>query len=374
MNLLEDCGGRICGTDYMFCHALDLIPRTCRRWRPWRGWRWPIRWSARRRIGRNGSVAEMRRFGAEAVVISRIPGASHCARKGRSSARSSARSADCRCVEIEVPPITDAMRPTLRTRLEALVETVSRNGEADDVRRNRCRLAGDQGRADRRRRSRGSWPPAQVDQGVEQDRLACELFERLLGRTAASAGRTFVGSSPPATAATPSRSPTRPSPRSPATRWACITSCPDARTVIDIGGQDSKLIRLDDGGRVRDFAMNDRCAAGTGRFLEVVADRLGVSLDDLGPMAAGAAVRPPSAACAWSSPRRRSSACSPAAGPRGHRRRRADGHRGADRRHGRPQRRAADRLHRRRGPHLRAWRRRCRRPSAGRWLSRPSPR
>jgi hypothetical protein len=40
---------------------------------------------------------------------------------------------------------------------------------------------------------------------------------------------------------------------------------PDARTIIEIGGQDSKVIQLEDGGRVRDFAMNDRCAAGSGR-------------------------------------------------------------------------------------------------------------
>jgi predicted CoA-substrate-specific enzyme activase len=43
---------------------------------------------------------------------------------------------------------------------------------------------------------------------------------------------------------------------------------PEARTVVDIGGQDSKVLRLEAGGRVRDFVMNDRCAAGTGRFLE----------------------------------------------------------------------------------------------------------
>jgi predicted CoA-substrate-specific enzyme activase len=61
---------------------------------------------------------------------------------------------------------------------------------------------------------------------------------------------------------------------------------PDAATVIDIGGEDSKLIRLDGQGKVRDFAMNDRCAAGTGRFLEVVAHRLGAGLDVLGDMAA----------------------------------------------------------------------------------------
>ena len=56
---------------------------------------------------------------------------------------------------------------------------------------------------------------------------------------------------------------------------------PDARTIIEIGGQDSKVIHLEDGGRVRDFAMNDRCAAGTGRFLEMVASRLGVDWEKL---------------------------------------------------------------------------------------------
>ena len=60
---------------------------------------------------------------------------------------------------------------------------------------------------------------------------------------------------------------------------------PDARTVIEIGGQDSKLLRLDAGGGVRDFAMNDRCAAGTGRFLEMVATRLEVPLASLGDLA-----------------------------------------------------------------------------------------
>lgn len=60
---------------------------------------------------------------------------------------------------------------------------------------------------------------------------------------------------------------------------------PDARTVVDIGGQDSKLLRLEPDGRVRDFVMNDRCAAGTGRFLEVVAERLGVRVGDLGALA-----------------------------------------------------------------------------------------
>ena len=60
---------------------------------------------------------------------------------------------------------------------------------------------------------------------------------------------------------------------------------PGTRTIIDIGGQDSKLIQLDDTGNVRDFVMNDRCAAGTGSFLEMVARRLKRSLDELGKLA-----------------------------------------------------------------------------------------
>lgn len=56
----------------------------------------------------------------------------------------------------------------------------------------------------------------------------------------------------------------------------------EARCVIDIGGQDSKAIALDDQGRVLRFEMNDKCAAGTGRFLEVMARLLEIDLDDLG--------------------------------------------------------------------------------------------
>ncbi|GAB4363211.1 MAG: acyl-CoA dehydratase activase [Deltaproteobacteria bacterium] len=58
---------------------------------------------------------------------------------------------------------------------------------------------------------------------------------------------------------------------------------PEARTVLDIGGQDSKVIRIGPDGRVADFAMNDKCAAGTGRFLEVMARALEMDLEELGP-------------------------------------------------------------------------------------------
>ncbi len=57
---------------------------------------------------------------------------------------------------------------------------------------------------------------------------------------------------------------------------------PDAHTVIDLGGQDSKAIALDDSGRVVDFVMNDKCAAGTGRFLEVMAHALEIGIENLG--------------------------------------------------------------------------------------------
>ncbi|MCF8090526.1 MAG: acyl-CoA dehydratase activase [Desulfotignum sp.] len=63
---------------------------------------------------------------------------------------------------------------------------------------------------------------------------------------------------------------------------------PDARTVLDIGGQDSKAIALFDTGKVKKFEMNDRCAAGTGKFLEIMAATLGFALADFGAQALAA--------------------------------------------------------------------------------------
>ena len=60
---------------------------------------------------------------------------------------------------------------------------------------------------------------------------------------------------------------------------------PQIRTILDIGGQDSKAIKLSENGEVKDFVMNDKCAAGTGRFLEMIARTLEVSLDELGAIA-----------------------------------------------------------------------------------------
>jgi predicted CoA-substrate-specific enzyme activase len=57
---------------------------------------------------------------------------------------------------------------------------------------------------------------------------------------------------------------------------------PDVQTILDIGGQDSKAISLNASGKVAKFEMNDRCAAGTGKFLEIMAQTLGYRLDEFG--------------------------------------------------------------------------------------------
>ena len=64
--------------------------------------------------------------------------------------------------------------------------------------------------------------------------------------------------------------------------------CPDTDTVIDVGGQDSKVILLDPAGTVADFLMNDKCAAGTGRFLEMACSRAGTDIEHLDDFVAGA--------------------------------------------------------------------------------------
>lgn len=66
----------------------------------------------------------------------------------------------------------------------------------------------------------------------------------------------------------------------------CLYSLPLTRTIIDIGGQDSKIICLDDNHKVKEFLMNDKCAAGTGRFLEMTASRLECSISELPILAA----------------------------------------------------------------------------------------
>jgi predicted CoA-substrate-specific enzyme activase len=118
------------------------------------------------------------------------------------------------------------------------------------------------------------------DQGVAQDKLASQAFDELLhgvnlsrkditGIVATGYGRNLI-----------------PWANTAITEITCHAHgvchlLPETRTIIEIGGQDSKIIRLEDHGTVRDFSMNDRCAAGCGRFLEVVANRMQVSLPEL---------------------------------------------------------------------------------------------
>ena len=70
----------------------------------------------------------------------------------------------------------------------------------------------------------------------------------------------------------------------------------DDCTIIDVGGQDTKVILVEHG-MVRDFLMNDKCSAGTGKFLEVMANRLGVTLQELFELAAEGQVLPISSLC-----------------------------------------------------------------------------
>jgi predicted CoA-substrate-specific enzyme activase len=124
-----------------------------------------------------------------------------------------------------------------------------------------------------------------MDQGVEQDVLAQTLLQRLLEKqgiarqdvhkiVATGYGRKLITVADETITEITCQA------------WGIRHRMPEARTIVDIGGQDSKLLRLNGDGTVQDFSMNDRCAAGTGRFLEVVATRLGVKLGALGELAA----------------------------------------------------------------------------------------
>jgi len=123
MNLLEDWGGRICGSDYMFTHALDFIPEDLP---PLEALARvaladPMVGSTRERARR--IVAECRTYQAEAVVISRIPGASHCAREGAIIRQIVLEDLGIPAVELEIPSVSDALLPSLASRLQALLET-----------------------------------------------------------------------------------------------------------------------------------------------------------------------------------------------------------------------------------------------------------
>lgn len=122
------------------------------------------------------------------------------------------------------------------------------------------------------------------DQGIDQDALASQLLQELLDQeqlrradigaiVATGYGRRLIHLADTTVTEVTCQA------------WGVRRRVPDAHAVIDIGGQDSKVLRLKPDGGVADFVMNDRCAAGTGRFLEVMATQLGVKLSALGTLA-----------------------------------------------------------------------------------------
>lgn len=123
MNLLEEWGGRLCGSDFMFSHALDLIPEDLP----------PLEALARTALADPMAGSTLDRaarivrdciaFRAEAVVVARIPGASHCAREGAIIRGVVREKLGLPTIELEIPPVCDAMLPSLGSRLQALVET-----------------------------------------------------------------------------------------------------------------------------------------------------------------------------------------------------------------------------------------------------------
>ncbi|MGO8698171.1 MAG: 2-hydroxyacyl-CoA dehydratase [Limisphaerales bacterium] len=128
MNLLEDLGGRLCGSDFMITHALDLISEempplealACAALAD------PMVGPTIERAAR--ITRECQASHAQALVISRIPGASHCAREGEIIRAYVRDRLAIPAIEIEVPPVSDALMPTLTSRLQALMETV-KSGE-----------------------------------------------------------------------------------------------------------------------------------------------------------------------------------------------------------------------------------------------------
>jgi len=126
MNLLEDCGCRLCGTDFMFTHALDEIPEDIP----------PIDalalsalsdpMTADASVRAERIVRDIKEFGSEAVIISKIPGASHCAFEGKIISDIIKRELNIPVTVIEVPPVADAVMMNIKTKIEALREIVNK--------------------------------------------------------------------------------------------------------------------------------------------------------------------------------------------------------------------------------------------------------
>jgi benzoyl-CoA reductase/2-hydroxyglutaryl-CoA dehydratase subunit BcrC/BadD/HgdB len=122
MNLLEELGGCIAGTEYLFSHALDLIPEDIE---PIKALAYmvlsdPMIGSAEYRARR--IIAEAKKYNAEGIVISRIPGASHCASEGHIIGEIIKKEMNIPVLDISVPSLIDATMINLKTRIQAFFE------------------------------------------------------------------------------------------------------------------------------------------------------------------------------------------------------------------------------------------------------------
>lgn len=124
MNMLEESGGRICGTEYLFSHALDQLnesvsPMTALAKAALSD---PMVGPTEERAER--IIRDIKKFGSEALIVSKIPGASHCTIEGTIIAERVAQECNIPTLQIEIPPLCDSMGPSIRTRIEALIESV----------------------------------------------------------------------------------------------------------------------------------------------------------------------------------------------------------------------------------------------------------
>lgn len=131
MNILEESGFRLCGTDFMFAHAIAPVPILPD---PLSGLALSV--LSDPMTGPSGQRAaliasECRKYNAEGVIVSRIPGASHCAYEGSVIKEEIGRELDIPVIEVEIPAVCDAYTAPLRNRLEALAETIIMRREKD---------------------------------------------------------------------------------------------------------------------------------------------------------------------------------------------------------------------------------------------------
>lgn len=124
MNILEEAGCRLCGTDFMFTHALDEIPENISPLEALAitAMSDPMTSDSKSRAER--ICRDISQFGAEALIISKIPGASHCAFEGKIISDIVKKTLDIPVTEIEVPTLADAFKMNIKTKIQTLKEIV----------------------------------------------------------------------------------------------------------------------------------------------------------------------------------------------------------------------------------------------------------